>query len=137
MTSGTAALTDNSTGRKDMRGDSWFSLFFWPAFRRIFLLDKKLEIWPQRAVPRPPPPTLSSRKTTDSRPGSTVPQIVIDTQIDHWTRWTLESNIALAAALRRLRDSYKLLQEGMVEKDAGQILAQVETALKTFERGSM
>ncbi len=120
-----------------MRGDSWFSLFFWPAFRRIFLLDKKLEIWPQRAVPCPPPPTLSSKKTTDGRPGSTVPQIVIETQIEHWTRWTLESNIALAAALRRLRDSYKLLQAGMVEKDAGQILAQVEAALKTVERGCM
>ena len=120
-----------------MQGGSWFSLFFWPAFRRIFLLDKKLEIWPHRAVPCPAQAALSSKKTTDNMPASQVPRIVIDSQIEHWIRWTLESNIALAAALKRLRDSYMLLQAGNAEKDADEILAQVEAALKTVEKSSM
>lgn len=137
MTSKTAALTNSSTGRKGMRGGSWFSLFFWPAFRRIFLLDKKLEIWPHRTAPWPPPADLSSQKKTDNIPVSTVPRIVIETQIEHWIRWTLESNITLATTLRRLRDSYKLLQAGKVEEDADEILAQVEAALKTVEKSNM
>ncbi len=120
-----------------MRGGSWFFLFFWPAFRRIFFLDKKLEIWPQRAAPFPPPAALSSKKKTANMPASTVPRIVIEQQIEQWIRWTLESNIALAAALERLRDSYKLLQLGRFEKDADEILAQVEAALKTVEKSSM
>jgi hypothetical protein len=120
-----------------MRGGGWFFLFFWPSFRRIFLLDKKLEIWPQWATPCPPRAALSSRKTTDNVPACAVPQIVIETQIEHWIRWTLESNIALAAALKRLRDSYKLLEVGKIEKDADEILAQVEAVLKTVEKGSI
>ena len=116
---------------------SWFSLFFWPAFRRIFLLDKKLEIWPHRGAPCPPPAALSSKKTTHNMPASTVPRIVIDAQIEHWIRWTLESNIALATALRRLRDSHMLLQAGKAEQDADEILAQVDAALKTVEKSSM
>jgi len=35
MTYQTAASTEMEV----MQGDSWFSLFFWPAFRRIFLLN--------------------------------------------------------------------------------------------------
>ena len=118
-----------------MRGVGWFSLFFWPAFRRLFLLDKKLEIWPYRPAPCPPPG--AAKETTDNMRGSTVPRIVIEMQIEHWIRWTLESNIALAAALRRLRDSYKLLLAGKRADDADEILAQVEAALKTVEKSSM
>jgi hypothetical protein len=57
--------------------------------------------------------------------------------LEHWIRWTLESNIALAAALKRLRDSYKLLQAGKRAEDAERILEEVEAALKTVEERSM
>jgi hypothetical protein len=66
-----------------------------------------------------------------------VPQIVIDTQLEHWIRWTLESNIALAAALKRLRDSYKLVRAGKPAENAEEILAEVEAALNTVEERSM
>jgi len=78
-----------------------------------------------------------AKKPDEDLPRSTVPQIVIDTQLEHWIRWTLESNIALAAALKQLRDSYKLLQAGKPVKDADAILAEVEAALKTVEESSM
>ena len=129
MTSRTTTPMYISTEMKGMNGET---ASFPSSSGRLF----ELEIWPRRTAPCPPPPTLSSRKETDNRPGSPA-RIVIETQIEHWIRWTLESNIALAAALKRLRDSYKLLQEGMVEKDADEILAQVETAMKTVERSSM
>jgi hypothetical protein len=32
----------SSTRIKVMQKNSWLSLFFWPAFRRLFLLDDKL-----------------------------------------------------------------------------------------------
>jgi hypothetical protein len=131
----TAALMDSSTGRKGMRGYSWFSLYLWPAFRRIFLLDKKLEVWHRR--PDPSPAAVRAKKPDHDVPASTVPQIVIDTQLEHWIRWTLESNIALAAALKRLRDSYELLLAGKPAKDADEILAEVEDALRTVEEKSM
>jgi hypothetical protein len=133
----TAAQMDSSTGRKGMRGHSWFSLFFWPAFRRIFLLDKKLDAWHRRPDPYPHTAAVSSKKPDDAVPASRVPQIVIDTQLEHWIRWTLESNIVLAAALKRLRNSYKLLQAGKPAKDADEILAEVEAALRTVEEKSM
>jgi hypothetical protein len=66
-----------------------------------------------------------------------VPQIVIDTQLQHWIQWTLESNIVLAATLKRLQDSYKVLKAGKPAKHADAILAEVEAALKTVEKGSM
>jgi hypothetical protein len=37
----------------------------------------------------------------------------------------------------RLQDSYKLLQAGKPAKHDGAILAEVEAALKTVEKGSM
>ena len=81
---------------------------------------------------------LSARKKRPiTVPASQVPRIVIDTQIEHWIRWTLESNIALTTALKRLRDSYMLLQAGKAEQDADEILAQVEAALETVEKSSM
>jgi hypothetical protein len=137
MTLKTVARMDRSTEGKVMRGCSWFSLFLWPAFRRIFLLDRKREIWQQRADACPRPATLSSKKPNDNVPASTVPRIIIETQIEHWVRWTLESNIALAAALKRLQDSYKLLQAGKPARDVKEILAQVEAALKTVEKRSI
>jgi hypothetical protein len=41
------------------------------------------------------------------------------------------------AALRRLQDSYELLQAGKPAKHADAILAEVEAALKTVEKGNM
>lgn len=136
MASKTATVMDRSRQKKDTRGYGWFSLFFWPAFRRIFLLDNKLEVRHRRTDPSPSPADGASKRH-DAAPGSTVPQIVIDTQLEHWIRWTLESNIALAAALKRLRDSYKLLQAGKRAEDAERILEEVEAALKTVEERSM
>jgi hypothetical protein len=133
----TAALLNSSTGRKGMRGCSWFSLFLWPTFRRIFLLDRKREIWRQRADPCPPPAALSSKKPNDNVPASTVARIITETQIEHWIRWTLESNITLAAALKRLQGSYKLLQAGKPARDVEEILEQVDAALKTVEKRSI
>jgi hypothetical protein len=137
MTLKTAATLDNSMGRQGMRGRSWLSLFLWPALRRIFLLNKKLESWQQRADSCPLPATLSSNKMIDDVPAFTVSRIIIETQIEHWIRWTLESNIALAAALKRLLDSYKLLQAGKPARNVEEILAQVEAALKTVEKSSI
>jgi hypothetical protein len=137
MASKTAALMDRSSGKKCTRGGSWFSLFFWPAFRRIFLLDNRLEIEHSRPDPQQSPVAAGAKKSDDCVLASAVPQIVIDTQLQHWIRWTLESNIFLAAALKRLRDSYKLLQAGKPAKDADALLAEVEAALKRVEESSM
>jgi hypothetical protein len=137
MTSKTVAPMDGSRGRKGLRGCGWFSLYFWPAFRRIFLLDKKLEIW----HPRPDQAQLmvadAAKKHRDTAPPSAVPRVVIDTQLEYWIRWALESNIALAAALKRLRNSYNLLQAGKPAGNAEEILAEVEAALKTVEESRM
>jgi hypothetical protein len=137
MASGIATVMDRSRGKKDTRGCGWFSLFFWPAFRRIFFLDNKLEVRPRRIDQNSSPAVGSAKKRHEVAPASAVPQIVIDTQLEHWIRWTLESNILLAAALKRLRDSYKLLQAGKPVKDADALLAEVEAALKTVEERSM
>jgi hypothetical protein len=137
MASKTAALMDRSRGKSGTRGCGWFSLFFWPAFRRIFFLDNNPEIGHRRADPGPSSAADAAKKRCDTASASAVPQIIIDTQLQHWIRWTLESNIALAAALRRLRDSYKLLQAGKPVKHADAILAEVEAALKTVEESSM
>jgi hypothetical protein len=46
MTPKTAALMDTSAEMEVMQGNSWFALFFWPAFRRIFSLDNNLsKLW--------------------------------------------------------------------------------------------
>jgi hypothetical protein len=137
MASKTAALMDRSRGKKGTRGCGWFSLFFWPAFRRIFFLDNNPEIGHRRADPGLSSAPAGAKKRHDTAPASTVPQIIIDTQLEHWIRWTLESNIALAAALKRLRNSYKLLRAGKPAVDAEEILAEVEAALKTVEESSM
>ncbi len=63
-----------------------------------------------------------------------MPRVIIDAQMEGWIRWTLESNIDLAAALRRLRNSYLLIHAGKPAKDATEILAQVEDALEHAER---
>ncbi len=63
-----------------------------------------------------------------------VPRVVIDGQIESWIRWTLESNIELTDALRRLRNSYQLMEAGRPVKDAKDILMQVEAALENAER---
>ena len=63
-----------------------------------------------------------------------MPRVIIDAQMEGWIRWTLESNIDLAAALRRLRDSYLMIQAGKPAKDATEILAQVEDALQYAEK---
>jgi hypothetical protein len=133
----TAALMDSSREKKGTRGCGWFSLFFWPAFRRIFLLDNKPEIGHRPPDPGQPPAAAGAKEPAENLPRSTVPQIVIDTQLEHWIRWTLESNIALAAALKRLRDSYKLVRAGKPAENAEEILAEVEAALNTVEERSM
>ena len=120
-----------------MRGDGWFSLYFWPAFRRIFLLDNKLEVWQRRSDPGPAPTVVSAKRQNDEVPLSGVPQVVIDIQLEHWIQWTLECNIALAATLKRLRDSYKLLQTGKRAEDADKILAEVEELLNGVEQSNM
>ena len=63
-----------------------------------------------------------------------MPKVIIDTQMESWIRWTLESNIDLADALRRLRNSYLLIQAGKPAKDSTEILAQVEAALECAEK---
>jgi hypothetical protein len=112
------------------QGESWFSLFFWPAFRRVFL---------PAAKPRFAPSASRSRQTATNAKKQNVlefpvPRVIIDAQMEGWIRWTLESNIDLAAALRRLRDSYLLIQSGKAAKDATEILAQVEDALQYAEK---
>jgi hypothetical protein len=62
---------------------------------------------------------------------------MIETQIEHRIRRTLESNIALVAALERLRESYNQVHSGKPAKDADRILAQVEAALNQVEKTSM
>jgi hypothetical protein len=137
MASRTATVMDRSRDKKGTRGCGWFSLFFWPAFRRIFLLDNKLEVRHRRTHAGPSPEEAGAKKRHDVASASTVPQIVIDTHLEHWIRWTLESNIALAAALKRLRDSYQLVRAGKPVDDAEKILAEVEAALKTVDESSM
>jgi hypothetical protein len=132
-----AALMNKSRGKKGTRGGGWFSLFFWPAFRRIFLLDNKLEIGHRQPDPKPSSAATGVKKPDPSVSPSPVPQIVIETQLEHWIRWTLESNIALAAALKKLRDAYKLQQAGKPVANADAILAEVEAALKKVEERSM
>jgi len=112
------------------QGESWFSLFFWPAFRRVFL---------PAAKPRFAQSGSRSRQTATNAKKQNVlefpvPRVIIDAQMEGWIRWTLESNIDLAAALRRLRDSYLLIQSGKPAKDATDILAQVEDALQYAEK---
>ena len=113
-------------------GENWFSLFFWPAFRRVFLPAAK----PQ--VPQPGTRRKLRQATIDSKKHKVlefpVPRVIIDAQMEGWIRWTLESNIELAAALRRLRNSYLLIQAGKPAKDATEILAQVEDVLQYAEK---
>jgi hypothetical protein len=137
IASKTAALMDRSRKKKGTRGCSWFSLYLWPAFRRIFLLDNKPELWHRRAEPGLRLVVAGAKKQHDNAPASRVPQIVIDTQLENWIRWALETNITLAAALRRLRNSYNLLRAGNPAVDAEEILAEVQAALKAIEESSM
>jgi hypothetical protein len=122
---------DSSQAGKRMRGDGWFSLYFWPAFRRIFFLDNKLEVRQRRSDPGP------AKKRNHEVPSSAVPRVVIDTQLEYWIQWTLECNIALAATLKRLRDSYKLLQTGKRAENPEGILAEVEELLNRVEQSNM
>jgi hypothetical protein len=126
------APTNSLRDERVKQGESWLSLFFWPAFRRVFLPAAK----PQVSQPRT---HRSSRQAaTHSKQQKVlefpVPRVIIDAQIEGWIRWTLESNIELAAALRRLRNSYLLIQAGKPAKDATEILAQVEAALEYAEK---
>jgi hypothetical protein len=112
------------------QGESWLSLFFWPAFRRVFLPAAKPRV---AGTPRKlRPATIDSKKHKVLE--FPVPRVIIDAQMEGWIRWTLESNIDLAAALRRLRDSYLMIQAGKPAKDATEILAQVEDALEYAEK---
>jgi hypothetical protein len=108
------------------QGESWFSLFFWPAFRRVFLPAAK----PRYARSRQTATNTNKQNVLEFP----VPRVIIDAQMEGWIRWTLESNIDLAAALRRLRDSYLLIQSGKPANDATDILAQVEDALQYAEK---
>jgi hypothetical protein len=132
-----AMAINNSQAGEGMCRDGWFSLYFWPAFRRIFLLDNKLEVWQRRSDPRPAAAALGAKRRNHEVPSSAVPRVVIDTQLEYWIQWTLECNIALAATLKRLRDSYKLLQTGKRAEDAEGILAEVEELLNWVEQSNM
>jgi hypothetical protein len=114
------------------RGESWFSLFFWPAFRRVFLPAAKQQVLQPKTHRRSKSVSANSKQQKVLE--FPVPRVVIDAQIEGWVRWTLESNIDLAAALRRLRNSYLHLQTGKPVKDATEILAQVEDALQYAEK---
>jgi hypothetical protein len=123
---------DNLGDERVKLGESWLSLFFWPALRRVFLPAAKLQVTQQTTHPK------SRQSATNSKKQKVlefpVPKVIIDAQIESWIRWTLESNIDLAAALRRLRNSYLLIQAGKPAKDATEILAQVEAALQYAEK---
>jgi len=114
------------------QGESWFSLFFWPAFRRVFLPAAKPQVAQSGTHRR------SRRAVTNLKKQNVlefpVPRVIIDAQMESWIRWTLESNIDLADALRRLRNSYLLIQSGKPANDATEILAQVEDALQYAEK---
>jgi hypothetical protein len=112
------------------QGESWFSLFFWPAFRRVFLPAAKPRFAQSRSRSRQTATSAKKQNVLEFP----VPRVIIDAQMEGWIRWTLESNIDLAAALRRLRDSYLLIQSGKPAKDATEILAQVEDALQYAEK---
>jgi hypothetical protein len=128
---------DRSTEMKNIEGDSWFSLFFWPAFRRIFFFGKRLELSRERPDRWSRPADLNSKKPAERFLECAVPQVIIETQIEQWIRWSLESNIALVAALKRLRSSYTLIQAGKPVKDADEVLAQVEAVLQAVENTRM
>ena len=113
-------------------GESWLSLFFWPAFRRVFLPAARLQVSQPRANRRSRQAATNSKKQKVLE--FPVPKVIIDTQMESWIRWTLESNIDLADALRRLRKSYLLIQAGKPAKDSTEILAQVEAALECAEK---
>ncbi len=119
---------------KDIEGHNWLSLFLWPAFRRIFPFGKRLKVPRKR-----PDPSLQAEdfKPAQRFPECAVPQVIIEVQLEQWIRWTLESNIELAAALKRLRTSYKLVRDGKPAENADAILAQVEAALRNVENNKM
>jgi hypothetical protein len=117
---------------KAERGESWFSLFLWPAFRRVFLPAAKPHVTRSGTHRRSRETATHAKKQNVLE--FPVPRVIIDAQMEGWIRWTLESNIDLAAALRRLRNSYLLIQAGKPAKDATEILAQVEDALEHAER---
>ena len=114
------------------QGESWLSLFFWPAFRRVFLPAARPQVSQPRTHRRSRQAATNSKKQKVLE--FPVPKVIIDAQIESWIRWTLENNIELATALRRLRDSYLLIQAGKAAKDATEILAQVEAALQYAEK---
>jgi hypothetical protein len=114
------------------QGESWLSLFFWPAFRRVFLPAAKPRVAQPGTHRKPRQAAIDAKKHKVLE--FPVPRVIIDAQIEAWIRWTLESNIDLAAALRRLRNSYLLIQAGKPAKDATEILAQVEDALQYAEK---
>jgi hypothetical protein len=123
---------DSLGDEKVKHRESWLSLFFWPAFRRVFLPAAR----PQVSQPRNDRRFQQAANNSKNQKvlAFPVPRVVIDAQIEGWIRWTLESNIDLAAALRRLRNSYLLIQAGKPAKDAKEILAQVEAALECAEK---
>jgi hypothetical protein len=114
------------------QGESWFSLFFWPAFRRVFLPAAKPRVAESVTHRRSRQAATNAKKQNVLE--FPVPRVIIDAQMEGWIRWTLECNIDLAAALRRLRNSYLLIQAGKPAKDATEILAQVEDALEHAEK---
>ncbi len=117
---------------KVKQGESWFSLFLWPAFRRVFLPVAKPRFAQSRTHDRSRQTAIDVKKQNVLE--FPVPRVIIDAQMEGWIRWTLESNIDLTDALRRLRNSYLLVQAGKPVKDATEILAQVEDALEHAER---
>jgi Asp-tRNA(Asn)/Glu-tRNA(Gln) amidotransferase B subunit len=63
-----------------------------------------------------------------------TPQEVIDAQLENLIRQVFASNDELAAALTRLRDSWKHILKGEAITDAGALLEQADTALENAQK---
>ena len=58
----------------------------------------------------------------------------IEVHLVNWIAGLVQSNIDLASALVRLRDSYRIALAGGLAADANDIMAMVETALRDAEK---
>jgi hypothetical protein len=63
-----------------------------------------------------------------------TPQEVIDSQLENLIQRVFKSNDELAAALKRLRDSWKHILKGEAITDAGALMEQVDIALENAAR---
>ena len=71
------------------QGESWFSLFFWPAFRRVFLPAANPRV-AESVTHRRSRHTATNAKTQNVLEFP-VPRVIIDAQMESWVRWILET----------------------------------------------